>query len=319
MGTGKAREGPVISAHARVVLFGEHAVVFGRPALAIAIEHAVVAKSVEYTTQGIEISVEPWGLQAEEGVAGPVGEALRRISAGVPGTGGVRLRAFARIPPGAGLGSSAALATLIAKVLAERRGVSLDESGLRRVVHQAEKVFHGNPSGLDGAASVRGGICLFKRLGADDEGLGHVDNLALKLPRLVVGFSGITKMTAALVERVRSQYETNHVTLERALDAIEGCLQTGLEAWRSWNLERLGEAMNENHRILQQLGVSCESLDRMVVLALEAGALGAKMTGAGGGGCVIALAPQRERSVIATWQKAGFFMFTMMLGHANAH
>lgn len=301
----------MIRAHGKVILFGEHAVVYGRPALAVAIPDAVVLTSLHPRKQGVRVTVEPWGLHAGDESRGPVGDAIRILLRLLPDSGGFEARVSARILPGAGLGSSAALSAVLVQALAQVRGRSFDEEEIRRGVHKMETVFHGSPSGLDGALATLGGVCLFRRTGAD--GTGLVERLHLQPPPLVVGFSGRAKTTAVMVQHVRDRLAADPLGTETCFDAIQRLLEEGLAAWTSGDLTGLGRAMTANHMVLRELGVSTPELDIMVHTAIRAGALGAKLTGGGGGGCVVALAPGREEEVVSAWHEEGFLIFTLRL------
>lgn len=303
-----------IRAHGKVILFGEHAVVYGRPALAVAIRDAVVLLSLAPRAKGIRVTVDPWGLRASDESRGPVGRALRTLSGLFAGSAGFEAGVSARIPAGAGLGSSAALAAVLVRALAATRGAQPDDDQVRAGVHAIETTFHGRPSGLDGALATLGGVCLFRRSGPDEAGPGVAECLPLDPPPLVVGFSGVSRFTGAMVEQVRRRRGGDPRGVEACFDAIEGCLETGLRAWRAGDLAALGRAMTANHEALRGLGVSTPELDAMVEAALRAGALGAKLTGAGGGGCVMALAPGREDEVVSAWHEAGFLMFSLRMG-----
>ncbi len=298
-------------AHGKVILFGEHAVVYGRLALAVPIREAVVLDHLQELARGVLIRVEPWGLHASDTDPGPVGEALRILSRFFPGEAGFEARVTARIPAGVGLGSSAALAAVLVRALAWVRGLQADDDVVRAGVHAMERVFHGRPSGLDGAVATLGKVCLFRRGAAEDA--GQVETLSLLVPPLVVGSSGVSRATATMVAHVCRLREEEPARVEAAFDTIERCLEAGLQAWREGDLWSLGRAMTRNHEVLQGLGVSTPELDALVQAALRAGALGAKMTGGGGGGCVVALAPGHEEDVLRAWQAEGFWTFAMRL------
>lgn len=301
-----------IKAHGRVVLFGEHAVVYGRRALAVAIPESMVLSSLKQSAKGIEVFVKPWGLHAHYKSPGPVGKALQILSTFFSGEMGFEAVATSLIPASAGLGSSAAFATVLVRALALVRGAQPDDDEVRSKVQAIEKVFHGNPSGLDGALASAGGVCLFKRV--DPRGPGVFERLPLDPPPLVVGFSGRSRSTITMVESVARLRSEDLSGVEADFDEIERCLEEGLQAWLRGDFATMGRAMTANHEVLRGLGASTPELDSMVEAALGAGALGAKLTGGGGGGCVVALAPGKVDEVISAWHEAGFWMFVKKIG-----
>jgi len=303
-----------IRAHGKVILFGEHAVVFGRPALAIGIPDAMVVREVLETPESIELFIPEWGLRADSSVPGPMGDALRRLYAAVPGRGGCRLQISSTIPLAKGLGSSAALAVVVVKALAAARGVSLDARAVRALAHEAEKVFHGTPSGLDDAVATYGGLCLFRRDPWNQEPVPDLPSRALEpevvqmlvcTPSFVVADTGVAHRTIEVVRAVRERGDREPEAVKGLFDRMEAALWQGLDAITAADPDRLAFALNRCHEALRELGVSWPQAEQAIRLALESGALAAKMTGAGGGGCVVAFAPGRERDVLENWGRAG--------------
>jgi len=309
-------------AYGKVILFGEHAVLYGRPALAGGIDAGVRLEAVSAAPAGVRLRVPDWELAADERSPGALGAALRRLCELVPGPG-FEATLRASLPLGAGLGGSAALSVALVRSAAAARGQEWQAARVRELAHELEKVFHGTPSGLDDTVATHGGLCLFYRDGLPPGGLpepgaerlgGQAARLPWALPALVVGQSGVPRATRDMLVRVRRRWEDGRAATERLFERIEGCLQGGLRALRTQDAPALGAAMLENQACLQELGVSLPEIERMVSLALEAGALGAKLTGAGGGGGVIALAPGREAEVAAAWRAAGFSAFVASSG-----
>ncbi len=311
-------------AYGKVILFGEHAVVYGRPALAGGIDAGVRLEDLRPRPAGARLRVPDWGLEADADSPGALGAALARLAELLPGPGfDVSLRAS--LPLGAGLGGSAALSVALVRAAAVARGADWPAARVRELAHELERVFHGTPSGLDDMVATHGGLCLFRRDGlatgtpAGAEPLSpQAARLPWALPALVVGQTGVPRATRDMVASVRRRWEAGRAATERQFERIEGCLRRGLEALRVRDLAALGAAMLENQACLGELGVSIPEIERMVSLALEAGALGAKLTGAGGGGGVIALAPGREAEVAAAWRAAGFAAFVTAVGGGAA-
>ncbi|MEZ4402490.1 MAG: mevalonate kinase [Kofleriaceae bacterium] len=293
----------------KIILLGEHAVVYGHPALAGAIDLDVLA-TVRRRPGPLVLAVH--GAFAVEVAATddhPVAAALRVVVDALGQAGDVGVTAHARVPAGAGLGSSAALCVALVRALALYLGRCLDDDGVAALANQAERCFHGTPSGLDVALATRGGLGRFVR------GAGLTPIAAPPVP-LVVAASGEPRSTATMVARVAAARTAAPAATDAELarlgalaDAAAATVAAGADAWPA-----LGAAMTEAHGRLGALGVSTPRLDALVASALAAGALGAKLTGGGGGGAVIALAPGREAAVAAAWHALGAPTFTTTVG-----
>jgi mevalonate kinase len=173
-----------------------------------------------------------------------------------------------------------------------------------RITYEAEKIVHGTPSGIDPAISTFGGILLFQM----DTGFKPLD-ARTDIP-LVIGDTGVERPTRAQVAKVRSIRERYPRVVEPVMRAAREIVLRAMDALKENDLETLGELMNINHALLCGVGVSDESLEWLVNAARKAGALGAKLTGAGGGGCMIALAEnERLEQVLEAIQRAGGMPF----------
>lgn len=220
---------------------------------------------------------------------------------------GVGLTLRSNLPIGRGMGSSAALAIATLRALSDLDASILDHETCISKGFLVERVFHGNPSGLDHTVSSRGGAIRYRR-GPDGLSLRP---LCLSALRLVVLDSGAPGDTAVMVAGVASRRPQVDPTLSRIGALVERVCDM-LESPRAPDLTALGEALTENHALLRDIGVSTPDLDRLVGLALDAGAHGAKLAGAGGGGVVIALVSDPE-PVIRAATSAGVSAFSVSL------
>lgn len=294
----------------KVILLGEHAAVYGHAAIAGAIDRGVEARATRRPGPLALCATGTFTLEVTRDDAHPVATALATIGDGLGIVDGIALEACSTLPAGAGLGSSAALAVALTRALAAAIGRTLDDDAVAALANQAERAFHGTPSGLDAAVAAHGGLVRFAR------GAALVPVRGAALP-LVIGLSGQPRSTAAMVAKVAAARDADatadaHLARLGALaDAAVTQLADGATAWPT-----LGAAMDEAHARLAALGVSTPRLCAMVAAARDAGALGAKLTGGGGGGAVIALAPGREDAVLAAWRALDAEGFVTTLGGA---
>lgn len=309
-----AGDGPNASAvgrgHGKVILVGEHAAVYGHPVLAGAVDRAVLL-GARPAPGPLALDVAGWDLSVRAGDDHPVATALVAVAAGLGLTDGWHLEGSSDLPPAAGLGSSAALAVAMTRALAAGLGRTLTDDEVEAIATAAERCFHGNPSGVDVALATRGGLGRFVR------GVG-LTAIAGPPLTLAIGLSGQSRATAVMVERVaqarreRPQVDVDLAALgagaERAAAILGGPIRDHAA------LAALGAIFADAHARLARIGVSTPDLDAMVASALVDGAFGAKLTGGGGGGAVLALAPGREDAVIAGWRRLGKDGFVAVVG-----
>jgi mevalonate kinase len=289
-----------------VILLGEHAVVYGVPALAVGIDRGAVATVTAGVGPASVLEVPGWETSVAEGGASDLSRAFTALLArgreehGHVSRGPVRVVAQAELPPGGGLGCSAALGVAIGRALAP--GVSTEGAAALATVW--ERVFHGNPSGIDAAVAAHGGSILFEKG-------SPMRSVHLKQPLTVcIGSTGVASSTKTMVDGVAALRERKPDLAEKTFSGIASLVRNAELALAAGDLVGLGKLMDLNQMLLAGLFVSTEEIERLCSLARENGALGAKLTGAGGGGCVVALADEAKAEAIVTgWAAAGFSGF----------
>jgi hydroxymethylglutaryl-CoA reductase len=290
------------AAPGKVILLGEHAVVYGRAALAASIDRYV------------EVTVTPAGGSAcpaavavgAVGATGPVPIQAVRRAAELTGVNPAELETAVstNLPVGVGLGSSAALSVALVRALAEFAGQALADSAVCARAFELEKLFHGFPSGIDNT------VVTYCRLIAFRRGSAVRPLVAARPVPLVVALGGAPRETQKTVRGLRQRWEISPELYEPLFDEIDCLVSAAESAIGTGDLQRLGALMNANHALLQRLGVSTGELDEMVALARASGALGAKLTGGGGGGAVICLCDGDRERLVEAFTRAGWHAFS---------
>jgi mevalonate kinase len=207
-----------------------------------------------------------------------------------------------------GVGASAASCVAMARAVSQAFKLNLSDEEINRCGLEGDKAYAGNPSGIDNTCSTYGGLVYFQR-NLQKGGKNRIARLKLGQPLDVLMVStGITTKTEVAVAAVRQRKDANPELYARYFAEAARIADDAKTALERGDLERVGALMAENHALLQKVGVSCAELDRLVSLALQHGAVGAKMTGGGMGGYIVALTPGTELQdkVAAAIEKEGF-------------
>lgn len=280
------------TAHAKAILFGEHAVVYGAPAITIPLHELESKVRVQTFETGVRIESELFSgdIQAAPAQLGPVVSALRASLAHAGAAdSSVRVQILSAIPHSRGLGSSAAVSAAIARAVAVWAGITLDTSELFDLVQVSEKVAHGNPSGLDARAVTSNDTFRFE--------LGAVTPLHVGAPlHFVLADSGIAGSTAQAVTGVRLRREQDPLTMNAYIAELADIAESSVADIAEGNKAAIGSKLSAAHNLLDRIGVSSEPLNHLVQAANQAGALGSKLTGGGLGGCILALAGSEEHA-----------------------
>jgi mevalonate kinase len=287
------------SAPGKVILLGEHAVVYGRPAIAVPVMEVRASVSVEDAPPGSGCSINApdvgrafrlADVPSEDPLAAIVYETLTHLGVSEPD---VTITIRSTIPIASGMGSGAAVSTAIARALAAHLSRPLDDDTVSALVFEVERFHHGTPSGLDNTVIARAQPLFFvkDRL---------VESFAVKSPlHLLIGDTGIPCLTKVVVADVRAAREARREQYDSLFRQIGQITVMARGAIVAGELNALGALMDGNHWLLYQMGVSSPEIERLILAARQAGALGAKLSGAGRGGHVIALASKETREVVA--------------------
>lgn len=283
------------SAPGKIILLGEHAVVYGKPAIAIPIPSVRTEVILSDQREGISVSSLSLGLNNylhELPEEHPIRQMFDVIFSMLDiNPQGVSVEISSNIPVAAGLGSGAALSAACVKAFAARYEINISLERLNQICFATEKIFHGNPSGVDNTV-ITHAMPVFYRPNVVTQPLNVTGEF-----HFLIANTGIQASTKEVVADVRKLVEANS-NARSLLDQIEVIVERGKIAISEGDRPMLGELMNANHAALQALTVSNPALDRLVIAAMDSGAYGAKLSGAGRGGNMIALVPKERAPMI---------------------
>ena len=289
----------------KAILLGEHSVVYGRHAIAVPVPLNIRVK-IEDADDGVLLMIPSWGVEyyldkkpeERQSFEKPAALILEKMNLS---NVGMKIEVFSDVPRGMGLGGSAVLAVSIIKALNHHYKMGLSEQEINEMAYESEKIAHGNPSGIDNTIATYGYPLIYRK---GEKTLK--ERLQIKEPLdLVLAFSKSEGLTAKTVAHVRTQWKSNQEMYEGVFDDIDAIVLNGIQAIQDNDLKQLGELMNFNQGLLNTLQVSTPELERMIHIARDAGAFGAKLTGGGGGGAMIAVSDNPEE-IIEAFDNDGF-------------
>lgn len=306
----------LVSAPGKIILFGEHSVVYGKGAIASAIdlrtytdgkllkEKAIKIHAHDLKIPGLSISFSEKDvfLGTDYGKAGfvvsYVKSAIERVLDEYGSRKGFEVSIRSDIPVGAGLGSSAAVVVPTIKLLSELLEMNLSNEAISQMGKDVEIEVQGSSSGIDPAVSALGGGIYFKK--------GKIERFsAPKLP-IIIGYTGEKGSTKVLLEKVKSLKESYPNIVCGIMNSMDEITDSGRKILsEGGDLTELGALININNGLLEAIGVSTKDLSDLVFASRMSGALGAKITGAGGGGCMYALVPEKQAEVETAIKIAG--------------
>ena len=319
------------SAPAKVILFGEHFVVYGSPAILAAInkrisvdariiipnENKIIVRSDigvagEYNNNNGKFNALEGGSKAKA-LLDPLYGAIRQVlllrnKKNI----GIEIGISSRVPPGIGLGSSAASCVATVAAVDSLFEKNPNRQTVCKLAIKSERLIHKRTSGADCYVSTFGGLMQYYGKSKSFKNIETKETLSL-----VVASTGIKHSTSELVEGVKRFKNTNRTLFESlSKQASDICLQART-AIESGKCDKIGELMNQNQIILQQIGISHHKVHDIIDICRKSGAIGAKMTGAGGGGAVIALAASKQEStkIASRIRSAGYQSFEVEIDY----
>lgn len=277
------------SATGKVILFGEHAVVYGQPAIAVPVTQVRATATIEPASPAAGLTIVAADLDKQVSLAAapqdePLATAARlvleHLAAPEPDAA---LAIRSTIPIASGMGSGAAVSTAIVRAIAGFLGCTLNPADISALVFEVEKIHHGTPSGIDNTVIAYEQPVYFVRQ-------RPIERLTVGEPfTLLVGDTGVPSPTGKIVGQVRKRWQREPPHYDALFDQVGDIAREARRAIEAGDVDALGPLMDENHALLIEIGVSSSKLNNLVEAARLAGALGAKLSGAGRGGNMIAL------------------------------
>lgn len=293
-----------VSAPGKLMLFGEHAVVYNHPCLVTAVDERMYAtveilEDKNFELHAPDVKVTDYKKPLSELGSGEVPKGAKFVEIAVKNffekyslNTSIRVSTKSDFSSEFGFGSSSASTVCIVKALSELFGLHLGDKELFDISYKTVLDIQGKGSGFDVAAAVYGGVLRFVTGGKEIEPL-NIPSLPL-----IVGYSGVKADTVALMNQVKELSNNNPGMVEEIYQEIEGIVRKARESLGKNDWQTLGGLMNKNQELLVKLGVSIPKIDNMISAALSAGAYGAKLSGAGGGDCIVCLAPEEKQTMV---------------------
>ena len=307
------------SGFGKVILFNEHFVVYGIPGIVSAID-SIASAVVRRTGEGIKVRDERKGAKGykQKKMIQQKDSISRMLKTMNFDQEKVTLEIWlgGNLPSFSGIGASAASSVAITRAIADEFHLDLPDEKINDIAYEAEKAYAGTPSGIDNTAATYGGLIWFKK--SEIGRLNTIEKLSLRKPvEIIIGNTGIVADTKAMVEGVTARRKKDPRKYNQLFKQAEDLVFKARNNLNDFNLRKIGELMNRNHHLLREIEVSCEELDYLVNLSREQGAYGAKLTGGGGGGCMVALTPGKalQEKVATTMQNEGFQILKTKIGN----
>jgi len=304
--------GESFTAPGKIILFGEHAVVYGKPAIAIPVSGMRASAWSEpgegkLTINALDLN-EQFSLENKTSQFSVLAQTL--LTKTKQNEPNLTINLTSKLPQGSGMGSSAATSTAVCKALSNYLGVDLEKNQISELVFDAEKIVHGNPSGIDNTVVAYESPVYFIK---GNEPMTFDSGRTFYL---VIGDTGIESSTKETVGNVRAMWKKEPNLMNGYFDEIGNIAKEGKIAIEEGNVEMVGELMNDNHELLNKIGVGHPELEKLVELSIKSGAVGAKLTGGGGGGNIVALANnvKEQKEMCESITEAGYRAYQTSFG-----
>lgn len=275
------------SAPGKLLLYGEHAVVYGYPSIVTAVDARLIVSIEESQSTTVEIHAPQ--VKDSRFVDSAIAEFTKLTGVSV---GRIRLTTSSAFSGKFGFGSSSAVTVGVLLALSKYFSKPMTQRELFDIAYRAVMDVQGVGSGVDIAAAVFGGTLFYRKGGVT------LEQLKIAQLPIVVGYSGVKSNTVELINQVAMKQKAEPEKFDRLMKAIGKLVEQTLDPLLNNDLERVGKFMDFNQEYLRDLGVSCEKLENLISAAKRAGAYGAKLSGAGGGDCMIALVSHEKRKIV---------------------
>ncbi len=283
------------SGFGKTILFGEHFVVYGLPAVASAIGKKTIA-NVEKSDKFEFIDNRPetpgYKETKKDEIKRQLDAIIRHFNIDVQNNP-IKIVLSGDLECASGIGASAALAASISRALNQHLGLGMDDDEINRAAYIVEEAGSGTPSGIDNTCAVHGGFITFEKNLSG--GPNKIERLSLPRPvEVVIANTGITKETKEVVADVKKLKENSPEIFGRIFSDYRQIFSDAVVAIKNGNMKKLGILMDRNQQILAEMTLSCPEIEEIISAAKSAGAFGAKLTGTGRGGSVIVLTPWKD-------------------------
>jgi mevalonate kinase len=292
----------------KVILFNEHFVVYGIPSIVSAIAQTTKATVEPFEGKGINFEdLRPATPRYKEEKIKQQQGSVDRIMKAVgidPSRNPIKITLKGDLVAASGIGASAASCVAIARALSDEFNLGLSDERINEIAFEGERAYHGTPSGVDNTAATYGGLIWFVRNKPN-----MIERIEVREPiEIVMGNTGKVADTVTVVDGVRERREKHPEKYDKIFREAEELSYNARRALENFDLKKVGKLMDDNHKLLQTIEVSCKELDFLVELARNHGAFGAKLTGGGCGGNMVALTPGKDlqEKVAKAIEREGF-------------
>ncbi len=287
VGTGKG--------YGKTILFGEHYVAYGLEGIPCALAQVTIAQVKRISgAKGYDlIDNRPATPGYKEEKKGEYSALISRVLEYMQVKDRLQITLSGDLFGASGMGASAACAVSIARAINDEYNLNLTDAEINKAAFEGETAGSGAPSGIDNTAATYGGFLLFKKNLTGGE--NKIGILKIKKPiEIVLGNSGKTALTKEVMADVKKLKEAQPQKVAKIFSEYEQLEKEAVSALEKYDLKKIGELMDQNQKLLEETTLSCKELDELIATAKKAGALGAKLTGTGRGGMMIALTPTKE-------------------------